>query len=59
MGSWIILGAEYYSGGNRYGYKNAIKRITPQKIPIGATINQTIGGTLLFILFPRIDVIKA
>ena len=51
--------AEYYSGENRYGYKNAVKRITPKKIPIGATIIQTIRGTLLYILFPRIDAIKA
>ena len=53
------MGEKYYSGGKRYGYKNAIKRITPKKIPIGATIIQTIRGTLLCILFPRIDAIKA
>ena len=54
-----LEGAEYYSGGNRYGYKNAVKRITPIKIPMGATKIQTILGTLLYILFPRIDAIKA
>ena len=53
------MGAEYYWGGNRYWYKNADKRITPIKIPIGATIIQTIRGTLLYILFPLIDAIKA